>query len=140
MTSTEAGRSGMEELALRCEQLARGDPWDGDLRTLNADILRALGWRSAEGDVINPAGDLVYQVPFYAGSLDAAMTLAPDGCWAEGSLSSPSALEIHAPMTFDPLGKGWGATPALALCAASLRARAHLQNQGNPSTGKGVEG
>lgn len=63
----------------------------------------------------------------YTASLDAAMTLVPENCWAEGSLSSPGQLEIHSPGTYDPLGKGWAATPALALCAASLRARASEQ-------------
>jgi len=65
-----------------------------------------------------------WNFPRYTASLDAAMTLVPEGDWAEGSLSSPGQLEIHGPCTFDPIGKGWAATPALALTAACLRARA----------------
>lgn len=64
----------------------------------------------------------------FTGSIDAAMTLVPEGCWAEGSLgshdSARASLEVHAPMTYDPLGSATAATPALALTAASLRARA----------------
>jgi hypothetical protein len=67
-------------------------------------------------------------IPAYTASIDAAKGLVPEGCWAEGSLgthdSARSALEIHAPMTFDPIGKGSAATAALALAAAALRARA----------------
>jgi len=63
-------------------------------------------------------------IPDYTASLDAAISLVPEGLWAEGSLSSPGQLEVHGPCTFDPIGKGWAATPALALTAACLRARA----------------
>lgn len=72
----------------------------------------------------------VIAVPRYTASLDAAMTLVPEGLWAEGSLSSPGQLEVHGPCTYDPLGKGWAATPALALCTAALRARAHGGGEG----------
>lgn len=71
--------------------------------------------------------------PHYTGSLDAAMTLVPKGHWPEGSLGTHvdqrSALEIHAPGTYDPVGKGWAVTPALALTAACLRAHAALAGE-----------
>ena len=70
------------------------------------------------------SGKVQSLVPAYTASLDAAMSLVPEGCWAEGSLASPAALEIHAPMTYDPLGQAQAATPALALTAACLRALA----------------
>ncbi len=63
----------------------------------------------------------------YTASIDGALTLVPEGCWAEGAFGAgrgTSAIEIHAPMTFDPLGAAVAATPALALTAASLRALA----------------
>ncbi|WP_286881520.1 hypothetical protein [Sphingomonas sp.] len=66
----------------------------------------------------------------YTASIDAAMTLVPEGLWAEGSLGSHvdqrASLEIHAPCTYDPIGRATAATPALALTAAALRARAAL--------------
>lgn len=70
------------------------------------------------------------EVPAYTASLDAAMTLVPEGMWAEGSLGSHvdqrASLEIHAPCTYDPIGRATAASPALALTSAALRARASL--------------
>lgn len=105
------------ELAARVEAL------EGPDREVDAEICVALGIEPQAREMLQFAA---YDrcVRYFTASLDAAMTLVPEGCWAEGSLSSPSALEIHAPMTFDPIGKGWATTPALALTAASLRARA----------------
>ena len=64
----------------------------------------------------------------------AAMMLVPEGHWAEGSLGTHNdtraALEIHGPCTFDPVGKAWAATPALALTAAALRAHAAIAGEG----------
>jgi len=56
-------------------------------------------------------------------SLDAALPLVPERCWAEGTLGSPSYIEIHNPKIYAEIGKGEGATPALALCIAALKAR-----------------
>lgn len=56
----------------------------------------------------------------YTASLDAAMTLVPEG-WFKlhpDSLKGWAALGIVGPWSH-------AATPALALCAAALRARAH---------------
>lgn len=63
------------------------------------------------------------QIPAYTHSLDAAMTLLPEGCWAEGALASPAHIEVHRNDVFDALGLGRAATPALALTAACLKAR-----------------
>jgi hypothetical protein len=68
--------------------------------------------------------------PHLTASLDVALTLVPEGCWAEGSLgqhdSTRSSIEIHAPMTYDPISCATAPTPARALTAACLRARAEL--------------
>jgi hypothetical protein len=72
--------------------------------------------------------------PAYTASLDAAMTLVPEG-WRVGSMGE-TVIEGDDPWNarllekrFDGRAKsaqGDAATPALALCAAALRARAAL--------------
>lgn len=84
--------------------------------------------------------------PFYTASLDAALTLVPEGwgyCvgdvhppseayldpgrpWAEIWLRGSRKLKLDD-MTYDGFGRNGlnAATPALAVCAAALRARAH---------------
>jgi hypothetical protein len=96
------------QLADRCEKATGPD------RQLDADIFTALKLvpdRKHDG------------YPFYAftQSLDAAMTLVPEGeDWAVGSgpLFPTSARVAGKPAV-------QAATPALALCAASLRAKAN---------------
>jgi hypothetical protein len=71
----------------------------------------------------------------YTASLDAAMTLVPEGlgwvagygrCSADEKLSAamiaPSALHPFDPVQ-EPIAVAEAASPALALCAAALRAR-----------------
>jgi len=88
---------------------------DGDLiEAFNTDPAIALDnwigsrWR-AEGQF----------PPRYTASLDAAMSLVRDDCWRveDHPLAGPCALVGDA--------EGYAATPALALTAAALRARAH---------------
>lgn len=57
--------------------------------------------------------------PAYTSSLDAAMTLVPEGRSATISIRKPAAACIDGPR------QNWcyANTPALALCAAALRAR-----------------
>lgn len=64
--------------------------------------------------------------PAYTASLDAALTLVPDG-WAyafSSNLIGPG--NVAGCQRRDPFGgsEATAATPALALCAAALRARA----------------
>jgi hypothetical protein len=91
-------------LADRCEQAAGPD------RELNAAIDDFMLKHGPETDRIrNPR----YVLP-YTASLDAAVTLVPEGC---GWMVMRSAAKVGR----------WpsrGATAALALCAAALRARA----------------
>lgn len=132
-----------EDLAARCEA-ASGPDRELDalaFRTFGAPVpfqfankIVALVFDESEQCWFSPIGDMRirYTPPAYTASIDAALSLVPEGCWAEGSLSSPAALEIHDPMTFDPLGQGWAATPALALTSAALRAHAaRLRENGN---------
>lgn len=125
--------SGLAELADECKRASGNADYDAGLGRLNADVLRALGWRSADGDVINPAGDLVFQVPFVVGSIDAAMTLVPEGAginidryWnREGARWKCEISTGGVPNNPRQVFDCWDArTAALAVCAAALRARA----------------
>ncbi len=119
-------------VAISPEPTARVIWWKGERRFLNAGPGRnpmagALGKGTQLG--------WIFQLFRPTHSLDAAMALVPEGNWPEGSLGTHkdqrSSIEIHAPDAFDPIGTGWAATPALALTAAALRARAAtLTNDG----------
>ena len=78
----------------------------------------------------------------YSQSVDAALTLVPEGChWRGGSFYSPDGddwVERPQMYVFGPHGMsigcpsantGIGATPALALCVATLRARLQQEPQ-----------
>jgi hypothetical protein len=92
-------------LAERVEA-ATGDSFD-----LNHAIARALGIASE---------------PFTA-SLDAAMTLVPEGCkWGfdgHWNIARIYSYEYQTNRGQYPIYEAEAATPALALCAAALRAR-----------------
>lgn len=76
------------------------------------------------------------RVPNYTASLDAAMSLVPEGAlWAvancgieckEPEFSKASAACGHPDQPTEPVE---ASTPALALCAAALRARAAQEKQ-----------
>ncbi len=120
------------KLALRVEALS------GPERHVDADIAEALGWHQYSGDNwIGPLGQIA--VPSYTVSLDAAMTLVPKTMsLVDLTLSwEPPEPEVFpaCSITWYPAavihnGKDWhaltasGATPALALTAAALRALA----------------
>ena len=105
------------ELATRCEAAAGEDLV---LRQDIADYAESIGLLSV-GDVI----------PAYETSLDAALTLVPEGCawmvrsgpwakvWLPDSKRHPNDFYSEA------------ATPALAICAAALKARSQAQGGGN---------
>lgn len=102
------------ELAGRCEKAT------GPSRDLDADISRAYGGYSETKSAYAPE-------PFTA-SLDAAMSLVPEGwAYSVGNID-PSRCRCSAWVMPPPYSIGadirTGATPALALCAAALRARA----------------
>jgi hypothetical protein len=124
-------------LAERCEQAAGPD------RELDAEIALAIGytrekkgreriawWRNPKGQQLGYDGWHNFP-PSFTASLDAAVTLVPEGrAWTVGQnlhhwhwQASINALNDEGNPTSIGFGGpcGW---PALALCAAALRARA----------------
>ena len=115
------------KLSDRVEALA-GDI--GPFNPIREDIARAIGWRFvSEG---HPIGCVWYDpdgraraLPDWPASLDAAMSLVPEGAGIDMRVTT----EGNAIVAVWPEGfcKGHAQsrapTPALALCAAALRAR-----------------
>lgn len=71
----------------------------------------------------DPTGPSYFRLLRFTESIDAALTLVPEG-WCWGLFDEPNAWLWPTP-TRDLLTgiQGKGATPAIALCIASLRAR-----------------
>lgn len=123
-------RAALLALAKRCEQAAGPD------RELDNAILIALGysWRGM-AYLHDDDNHVLKGSTFFTKILDAAVTLVPEGCdWHCQSNPSVSACWASvSPMKFDSKLQEWGSgmrrasTPALALCAAALRARAMAQ-------------
>jgi hypothetical protein len=116
-------------LAIRCEQ-ATGPDRELDLRIAKRREQKPIpeSANRIDGEMVW-SGPLGFFLPAYTASLDAAMALVPEGCpWA---LCSPDGDEpAFATLAMTMAGDaehGSGATPALALCAAALRARAASQ-------------
>lgn len=102
---------------------------------LNGDILRALGWSSDAIAVYDPAGERRSGIPSYTLSVDDAAKLVPVGWgWlvsqpnakalASGLLKERTPVMGEVQYGCDHRYAVAAATPALALCAAALRARA----------------
>jgi len=127
----DAGK--LVELAGRCERASGPD------RELDCQIYAVLqGWRyvkvmhrQKEGHFYafrTSDGDkTVLLAPFYTKSLDAAIMLVQEGCfWSMPGLVQPlwdARINHHDGLICLPLSQPC-ATPALALCAAALRAQA----------------
>lgn len=102
------------ELAERCEQATGPD------RELDYAIFKAMArkdapnhWRPNDGD-------------FFTASLDTALTLVPEGCvWNAGNDTGAAWAHVWTDgPDYDGMIPGSRAvTPALALCAAALRAQ-----------------
>jgi hypothetical protein len=117
------------ELATRCETA------EGPDRALDAEIALTQGWTAHAGDNwIGPLGQIC--VSPWTGSIDAALSLVPEG-WAwsvvyerERELSGKPPFFADARngyrSSYDQAPMAWAATPALALCAAALKARAAI--------------
>src|SRR5882724_6994373 len=103
----------IEELAERCERAT------GPLRELELGIHETLFGRGYTTNWFQTDGS---RVPRYTTSLDAAMTLVPEGASFEVGVSDG----LHgASVSFDSdnmPNATIAANPALALCAAALRA------------------
>ncbi|MDB5707824.1 MAG: hypothetical protein JWN66_4940 [Sphingomonas bacterium] len=114
------------ELAARCESASGAD------RELDAEIALACGWITFDLPGFGKRwqrghGTVVRHHPDFSASLDAAMTLVPEGhdaqiflyCGREGEGSAivSATKAVNLPRVF-------AATPALALTAAALKALA----------------
>lgn len=133
----------LNELAARVEAL------QGPCRKTDAAIFRAidaplpaefagkkiaLTFDEARSAFFMEMGDMVvrYEPPKYTASIDAAMTLVPEGCeWMLETDYQRRGDPITANINWldvDGIEHSWatGHSPALALCAASLRALSAL--------------
>lgn len=119
----------LEKLAARVER-------EGPSRELDAEIARAFGWRSFYLAGFGPRwqkghGTVTSELPAYTASIDAALTLVPEG-WDWFKLRTTTV------QTWVEVGRKDGtgmiafsveaSTPAAALCAAALRANQESQN------------
>lgn len=128
-------RDELLRLAERCEAATAGDLVA--LSKLNADILRSLGWTSDDHNAYDPAGIRALSIPSYVTSVDAAITPVPEGVGGEAMNASAGrvnegngrvrGLASVSDSLCGPAYTGLASTPTLALCAASLRARAQVQ-------------
>ena len=106
-------------------------------RELDRLIAFATGWRMRDGDWIEPRGfrlpiGTLAVPPFYTASLDAAMTLVPDGeghwpqlIYTGTNPNNPAKQRVRYEIWakgYSKPARGHAATPALALTSASLRA------------------
>lgn len=122
--------SALLELAERCEQ-ATAD----EARQLLIDARELVfphplnGGPSTPESVVRRATFDAYVNCMKPALLDAAMTLVPEGmAWVMGvDVTGKHFANV------DFAARREGATPALALCAAALRARAILEGEGNGS-------
>jgi len=113
-------RATLLALAERCEHTAGPD------RELDSAIAAGLGWPDGRYSPPILPFERVRLPRHYTASLDAALTLVPEGCgyqiisgFDEGGLTHAS---VYVP-EIDNGERGDSATAALALCAAALRAR-----------------
>lgn len=116
-------------LADRCER-------EGPSEELDREIAKAAGWkvnpRHAIFCWIRPDGKYVMGVLPFTTSLDAAVSLVPEGCSITISIPGAYAgghyamlcLPMQGPIP--PRHTGKASTTPLSLCAASLRARASI--------------
>ena len=108
------------------ELIERIEGAEGPSRELDAEIALTQGWSELPGDNwCGPEGQIA--VPRYTASLDAAMSLVPEGMqWRVDSHHNIAGVfEYPTDPETGPYcveHEGEGLTPALALCAAALRA------------------
>jgi len=135
----------MSELLELAGRVEAANGWNRELDALVAAVCRtgAEEWEWAArypAWVAEPNGRVSlerngpsFAAPNYTASLDAAMTLVPDGWVLILTVSHAGSYVRLADDRVDPVRlddtEGASATAALALCAAALRARAHLEDQ-----------
>ena len=130
-------RTALLALAERCEQAA------GPERELDAEIALACGIvTSRECDFFYGHKDHSVMVlerdyydhdrnapalPYFTASLDAAVTLVPEGwTWGRFHSGTVECMTLNGPDNSILVERGEGISTALALCAAALRARAAI--------------
>lgn len=120
------------DLARRCEQA--GEP----SRELDAAIdVAVFPDHRVDGDHVIDRMGFGKPVPHYTASLDAALSLVPEGCgwisgWGQtrpdepmgGAQITPSARYNGSFVSGEVIAEAEAKTPAIALCAAALYARA----------------
>lgn len=108
------------ELAERCEKVTGPD------RDLDALIAVAAGGADSVIGEWSYRYGRARELPWYTSSLDTAMRLVPDHDidFQRRRSKAYVAVSFTPANSLEQRGEGWGATPALALCAAALRARA----------------
>ena len=145
--TTDPTRAALLALAERCEQASGPDDvLDADIFLVMQPDLAAFPWERVTypngkhpffADCSDPDGLNVVLPPRYTASLDAALSLVPDGWkWTLHSADTagppcaycvPNMGRLPWPMWVNDVS---AATPALALCAATLRARAEEAGNG----------
>lgn len=121
------------ELAGRCEQAAGPD------REIDRDIYALVNNRKKPDLCAYGDGRLIVPtfVDAYTASLDAAMTLA-GGLGGEVTFYKDGTAKAFVWQPYPMAVEAKAATPALALCAVALRARAETPNTAPASPG--IEG
>ena len=111
----------------------RVEALDGPDREVDVEVALCTGWENrlgAKQEWLKPNGFASTEgPPYFTASLDAAMTLVPDGwLWEVGNYAAKGDATVthpnYNPDTYNGI-QVWveAKTPALALCAAALRAR-----------------
>ncbi len=109
----------MKTLIAELERAAEGS------RELDGEIALSLGWvkhHAGWAHWTTPEGLENRHVPFFSDSLDAALTLVPEGAYWAVRVSISKFAGVVTPLGYvvkDCVAN----TPALALCIASLKAR-----------------
>jgi hypothetical protein len=92
--------------------------------------MRGMYYGEPTGEYFRDNGETTFSAPRYTASIDAAMALFPEGYFPVLD-ADPRHIEVEVQYLTDETDNGLGAcvatggkTIALALCAASLRARA----------------
>lgn len=111
----------------------------GPSREVDAEIATAIGWKSVPWEFSGKRGltwyapdlEVHYECPRFTGSIDAAMTLTPEiekphFPWLAVKSNNPNnPIGCRCEMWLDNVQnfRGRGATIAIAVCIAALRAR-----------------
>jgi len=106
-----------------------------DLRALAERCERAQGWM-LDGEIAKALGQVFIGTswPTYTASLDAALTLVPEGwhvgLWVDPDGTARVRMGNGERVIYAGSPQANCATPALALCAAALRALAAAGSEG----------